>query len=349
MPSIIQVSASAPAQICRPGQRLALRLECSGDVAVDGSDGQPKLLLSNGAVAIYDPATSTSRTLIFQYDIGTADDVADLLVWGLSLDGATITAVHDGSSLDVSGLDQLPGADTHIAVSSSPPNPPVITSPGGITPRGDLVISGRGDPGDLITVVDNSIYVIATATVNSDGIWTAPVALADGQHSLAASQSSALSGSSNLSSPVIYTVDHVAPEGADVAFTDAGTGLSSYAQSASYDGPVSYLDHEFMWTGTGSVAISASAANSFLHGGAGDDALQVTAGSNVLDGGAGSNFLIGALGTDGGLDSFFTDARGGVVTWSTIINFHSGDYATLWGFDPNVSTMYWEDSAGVAG
>jgi Ca2+-binding RTX toxin-like protein len=81
----------------------------------------------------------------------------------------------------------------------------------------------------------------------------------------------------------------------------------------------------------------------------GDDALQVVGGSNVLDGGPGSNFLVGAPGTDGGIDTFFTDARGGEVTWSTIINFHTGDYATLWGFDPSVTTWHWEGISGAAG
>jgi hypothetical protein len=37
------------------------------------------------------------------------------------------------------------------------------------------------------------------------------------------------------------------------------------------------------------------------------------------------------------------------VTWSTIINFHAGDYAALWGFDPNVSQWHWEGISGVTG
>jgi Ca2+-binding RTX toxin-like protein len=78
-----------------------------------------------------------------------------------------------------------------------------------------------------------------------------------------------------------------------------------------------------------------------------DDALQVTTGSNVLDGGAGSNFLFGGDGADGGFDTFFLDGRGGAVTWSTIVNFHPGDQATIFGFHPGVSTRPYTASDGV--
>ncbi|HYZ62752.1 MAG TPA: hypothetical protein VE650_09885, partial [Acetobacteraceae bacterium] len=89
--------------------------------------------------------------------------------------------------------------------------------------------------------------------------------------------------------------------------------------------------------------------NTFLKGGPGADALLAAGGSNVLDGGAGSNFLIGGSGADGGRDTFYLDARGGAVTWSTIVNFHQGDMATIFGFDPAVSTRPITASDGVAG
>ena len=86
-----------------------------------------------------------------------------------------------------------------------------------------------------------------------------------------------------------------------------------------------------------------------LHGGPGDDALTVTAGTNVLDGGGGSNFLVGAIGSDGGTDTFFVDGRGGSATWSTAVNFHHGDSLTIWGFVPGVSTRPWTASDGAEG
>jgi len=66
----------------------------------------------------------------------------------------------------------------------------------------------------------------------------------------------------------------------------------------------------------------------------------------VLDGGSGSNVLIG--GTGAGADSFYDDASGPSTVSDTIQNFHAGDAATLWGFDPQVSSFYWDGSACTA-
>ena len=69
----------------------------------------------------------------------------------------------------------------------------------------------------------------------------------------------------------------------------------------------------------------------------------------ALDGATASNFLVGGNGSDGGIDTFFIDGRGGAVTWSTIVNFHEGDQITFWGFVPNQSTQNWVDADGVQG
>ena len=51
-------------------------------------------------------------------------------------------------------------------------------------------------------------------------------------------------------------------------------------------------------------------------------------GNNILDGGTGSNFLTGGSGND----TFYLDDRApDSPIWSTIVNFHSGDEATVWG------------------
>src|SRR4051812_43403971 len=96
-----------------------------------------------------------------------------------------------------------------------------------------------------------------------------------------------------------------------------------------------------------SVAIASQVSNAFLKGGPGNDALQAWSCNNVLDGATASNFLTGGNGSDGGIDTFFIDGRGGAVTWSTIVNFHEGDQITFWGFVPNQSTQNWVDADGV--
>ena len=129
------------------------------------------------------------------------------------------------------------------------------------------------------------------------------------------------------------------------AMTNTVTSVSSNPDGTAYAGPVSYLDREFLYFGTEGIAVSSSIANVFIHAGSGDDAVAVHSGRNVLDGGQGSNFLVGGSGDD----TFFVDGRGGQVTWGTLVNFDRGSSATLFGFDPAVSTRWWDGIAGAAG
>ena len=133
------------------------------------------------------------------------------------------------------------------------------------------------------------------------------------------------------------------------AVTNVDGGRSGGNDGSAYTGPMDYLQREFIWTGTQGIAARADVPNAFLHGGSGNDALQVTSGRNVLDGGSGSNFLVGSDGADGNSDIFFLDERTGAATWSTLVNFHAGDEATIWGFRQGTSTMSWSDAAGSAG
>src|ERR1044071_2926371 len=76
------------------------------------------------------------------------------------------------------------------------------------------------------------------------------------------------------------------------------------------------------------------------------DAIAVTSGTNVLDGGTGSNFLVGGSGTD----TFFVDDRGASADiWSTVVGFHAGDAATIWGVTPQDFSLDWADGQGAAG
>ena len=133
-----------------------------------------------------------------------------------------------------------------------------------------------------------------------------------------------------------------------VSFTDATLGLSTTDPGTAYTGPVAGLQRQFIWNSPDAVAISASTPNMFLKGGAGGDAISVAGGINVLDGGGGSNFLVGGTGA-GSQDTFFVDGRGGVETWSTIVNFHLGDQATIFGYHAGTSTLPFTARDGAAG
>jgi Ca2+-binding RTX toxin-like protein len=69
-------------------------------------------------------------------------------------------------------------------------------------------------------------------------------------------------------------------------------------------------------------------------------------GSNVLDGGTGSNFLVGGSGND----TFFLDDRAASADiWSTVVNFHTGDSATIWGITQADFKLTWMNNQGAVG
>jgi len=153
----------------------------------------------------------------------------------------------------------------------------------------------------------------------------------------------------NLATIAAADVQRNAGSPPHISYTDVSTDTVGFDTSTAYSGPVDYLQHQYLWPDSDSVAIQSAVPNTFLKGGPGADALAVSAGKNVLDGSSGSNFLTGGHGADGGFDTFFVDARGDSVTWSTIVNFHQGDQATIFGFFPGTSTEDFRASDGVTG
>jgi Ca2+-binding RTX toxin-like protein len=117
------------------------------------------------------------------------------------------------------------------------------------------------------------------------------------------------------------------------------------AQTRPYTGPVTGITDQFVAVTSHDLNVYSPLPNIFIKTGSGTDAIRVTSGRNVLDGGTGSNFLVGGTGKD----SFFVDGRGGGVTWSTVVNFHAGDDATVWGWRNGVSKLSWADNQGTGG
>jgi hypothetical protein len=122
---------------------------------------------------------------------------------------------------------------------------------------------------------------------------------------------------------------------ASFTITDTTLETTTTSPGVAYSGPVSGLQYQYVSTGSDSVNVTANIANVFLHGGTGGtNALAALSGQNVLDGGQGSNFLVGGAATTAtptGQDTFFVDGRGTAAVWSTVVNFHQGDAATIWG------------------
>jgi V8-like Glu-specific endopeptidase len=132
--------------------------------------------------------------------------------------------------------------------------------------------------------------------------------------------------------------------GLTVEDTTTDTALPGTAQA--YPGPVTGVNDEFIDVTSDNLNITATTGGWFLHSGSGNDALTATSGTNVLDGGTGSNFLTGGSGTD----TFFVDDRSATsAIWSTVVNFHSGDAATIWGIAPSTFDLVWDNNQGAGG
>jgi hypothetical protein len=135
------------------------------------------------------------------------------------------------------------------------------------------------------------------------------------------------------------------PIGSGFVARNMTTGSPSSDSPHAYHGPVAGLQSEFISTTPDKLNISASTPNWFIHSGSGDDAIAASHGINVLDGGTGSNFLTG-----GGTDTFFVDDRAAPADiWSTVVGFHGGDAATIWGVTPQDFSLNWVDGQGAAG
>uniref|UniRef100_UPI0018DEF452 Ig-like domain-containing protein n=1 Tax=Roseomonas rosulenta TaxID=2748667 RepID=UPI0018DEF452 len=121
-------------------------------------------------------------------------------------------------------------------------------------------------------------------------------------------------------------------------------GLDFVDPALTYTGPVDQL--EYYWFGTNRTeAVRGTDFADFIVLFGADDAADGGAGNDVLDGGTGSNFLTGGSGSD----TFFVDARGGNVTWSTVTDFEAGEQVAVFGWRAGVSSVTWLDNAGWEG
>ena len=124
--------------------------------------------------------------------------------------------------------------------------------------------------------------------------------------------------------------------------TDAATLEHRYVGAISYNGPVAYLQTQYIGFASGDI-ISGTNFNDFINTLDGEDAVDAGSGDDVLDGGTGSNFLVGGLGRD----VFFLDGRGNQPSWSTIIDFEMGEQVCVWGWRPGMSKATWTEMGGL--
>ncbi len=132
------------------------------------------------------------------------------------------------------------------------------------------------------------------------------------------------------------------------AIQDITTNVTTTAVGDVYTGPVSGLQHQYINVSADNLNITSSVPNAFIRSGSGMDAIDVSRanGNNVIDGASGSNFLTGGSGND----TFYMDDRNPTSPiFSTIVNFHEGDSATVWGVNATDFKLITLDNQGAAG
>jgi len=183
------------------GKTVTLTVTFSEAVAVAG--GTPTMLLNDGGTAVY-AGGSGSSTLTFTHTVQAGQNIADLAVTAISLNGATIkdgagnaANLSPAANYNPAGILRI---DTTAPVVTEHLSGDIITSILNISTTGAL--AGTADPHGLVHFTIDGHAAAATATADASGAWSyTPSGLADGQHTIVASQTDAAgnAGSASLS------------------------------------------------------------------------------------------------------------------------------------------------------
>jgi phosphosulfolactate synthase (CoM biosynthesis protein A)/nitrogen fixation protein len=155
---------------------------------------------------------------------------------------ANVTLANGANSLTAQDTDLAGNTGTSTAVTFTLDTvvPTVaITSPALTTSQAAQTITGTGEAGTTVTLLDNNTALPtlpAVVTVDQTGHWTANVTLANGANSLTA-QDTDLAGNTGTSTAVTFTLDTVVPT---VAITTAGgdTNVASHTITGTVSGDV---------------------------------------------------------------------------------------------------------------
>ncbi|MFE6645630.1 Ig-like domain-containing protein [Nocardioides sp. NPDC057772] len=199
----------------------------------DGSSTQDTTPTISGTA---EPGTTVEVTVDGEV-VGTAPVDADGN-WSLILTDPLAEGPHTAAATatDDSGNVSSPSTPVDFTVDRTAPEPPVITGPADGSTVGDATpeITGTGEPGATVEVTIDG-EVVGETTVNPDGTWTfTPTEpLADGEHTVTATQTDEAGNTSEVSEPVSFTVD--ASSGAPV-ITSPESGDSTNDNTPTIEG-----------------------------------------------------------------------------------------------------------------
>ena len=220
-PTVTSVSATTSngGSNLNAGQVVTITLSFSGPVIVAGD---PSLQLNDGAVATYSGSPGADM-LTFSYLVADGENAADLKITGVNLpSGASIT--------DPTGVAaHLKGAVTALSLVVDTTAPNVTETLADDTGwsatdqvTSDAALQGTGDAYATVTITDESGAVLGATQANAKGAWSFdPIGLADGQHTLTATETDAAGNVG--SAPLTFLLDTTSP-------TDTGASSSPAAE-----------------------------------------------------------------------------------------------------------------------
>ncbi len=348
----IKATPSAPGAL-GTGASVTFTLTPSTAVNLNLTQGSPTLGLSDGGTATYDAAASTGTALVFQDTVLAGQGSANLLVTGLSLDGATITDAA-GNALDVSTVPPLAGSSTGLVVDTSPAAG--VTTMAGA--KGGTVFTTVARASNSVTATaagSDVVNSLGSDTVQAGGGFdivyaSGPVATVLG----GAGNLVFVAGGGNYTAGGGAGVDILyGGNGADVLTAGAGKGgiIVAGFGNTSLVGGAGSATLMFGGFGASSFAGSAGGADTMV-GGTGADTFAMTNGAIAFGGlngpdtyntGSGSTLIVEGAGrsqvnvgtgltTDfagTGIDTY-TIAKGSLGV-ADIIGFKAGDHITLAG------------------
>src|SRR5690606_28864782 len=127
-----------------------------------------------------------------------------------------------------------------VVVDTTAPDAPVIEGPadGTVTNNPSPMLTGTGEPGAVVTVVDGDGNVVLVVDVDEDGNWSGipDEPLAEGDHTFVATQTDAAGNESPVSNEVTITVDVTAPDAPVITGPADGSSTSDNTPTVSGTG-----------------------------------------------------------------------------------------------------------------
>ena len=249
-PSVTSVAANPANADLNAGNTVLLTIGFSGNVTVTGS---PYLSLNDGGRATYTAGSGTA-SLTFTYLVASGQNIADLTVTGLSLNGGTI---RDGTAKDAILTAAATNPAGTLQIDTKPPAvTEQLTTDTGVSASDKITnndtLKGGGDPNAVVQFIVDGNPIAATTTASSTGAWTfMPTGLADGQHTVVASETDAAGNTGTAS--LTFTLDTTAPIATGIVAMTSSGDLNvghTVGLTVTFDGPVYVTGTPYLITRT---------------------------------------------------------------------------------------------------